>query len=190
MRTILTLAILAIPATAAFAQEKIPKRPPQETTNSGVHQPGTTEGPAGKILLGERAPDFELEGSRGRSVRLSSLRGDWVILAFADRSRDVVALREIQASMRTLGVRIAAVCREKPHVLRSRATAEELEFLLLADPMGEAADSYGLYDRAYSRTIPGFVVLDRRGVLRFAALGQLPPPTEIAALTRFTVKGK
>lgn len=190
MRTVLTFAALTTLAAPAFAQEKIPQRPPQPATPEGVHQPGTTQGQAGKVHLGERAPDFELDGTQGKTVRLSSLRGDWVVLAFADRSRDVVGLREIEATLRTLGARVAAVCREKPQTLRARAQSDSLGFLLLADPTGQAADSYGLYDRAYSRTDPGFVVLDRKGVLRFAALGYLPQPSEIAALTRYMITGK
>jgi peroxiredoxin Q/BCP len=191
MRSILALVALVMFAASALAQEKIPQRPPQQDAPpEGAHHPSGTQPQAGKVSLGERAPDFELDGSQGRSVRLSSLRGDWIVLAFTDRARDVSSMREIEATLRTLGARIVAVCHEKPQTLTARAAVDTLGFLLLADPTGQAADAYGLYDRAYSRTIPGFLVLDRKGVLRFAALGQLPPPSEIAMLTRYMIRGK
>jgi len=37
---------------------------------------------AGVLQLGETAPDFEAPATNGKNIKLSSLRGSWVILYF------------------------------------------------------------------------------------------------------------
>ncbi len=58
-----------------------------------------------------------------------------------------------------------------------------------ADWAGEVSAMYGLYDSERSMISPGFVLVDRDGIVRMALLGQNVPPDQIAALVRFAVSG-
>lgn len=192
MKRIVAPAALALLFGTALSQElqKTPQPPPgPEPAPTGTRHPGAMQALGGRLYVGERAPDFSLDNAHGRETKLSSLRGDWVILCFADRWQQIVRLREIDSEMRSLGARIVSVTREKPQTLKARATADSLAFTLLADPTGQVADSYGLFDRSYGQTLPGFVILDRQGMVRFAVLGQLLPADEIGRLARFTITG-
>jgi peroxiredoxin len=175
-------------ATPALAQEN-PKTSPVQP--EGVHEtsarnPHGQLGMTGAVGIGDLAPDFELDGSRGVPVKLSRLRGDWILLVFTDRRDQFVPLRSIEHEMQTLGVRIVGVCHEKARTLDSYAARDSVP-LMLADVTGEISTSYGLWDSAHRKTIPGFMVLDREGFVRIAFFGQLLPAEEIGRLTQFAV---
>src|SRR5205085_6079527 len=114
MKSFVLLFALTMFASPVHAQVsgKTPQRRPVEPAPANVQHPGSTEALAGKVFLGERAPDFNLDGSQGREVKLSSLRGDWIVLAFGDRASDVLHLVDIASPLRPLGARVVGVCRE------------------------------------------------------------------------------
>ena len=182
---LLTLAL----AAPALAQES-PKSAPPEPSDKQTAAPTTHGqlGMTGQVLLGDLAPDFELDGSHGSPVQLSHLRGDWVLLVFADRRDHIVSLHTIESQMRVAGVKIVGVCHEKARTLDNYAARDSVP-LMLADVTGEVATMYGLYDSAHRATVPGFFVLDRDGTVRIAFLGQRLPPEEIGRLTQFAVTG-
>ena len=141
----------------------------------------------GRVYVGERAPDFELPSSRGRSVVLSKMRGDWVLLNFAADRRRFSELRSIREPLAELGVVMLGLCRDQPQTLRAFAQRDSIPFELLADPTGEISALYGLYDFVRTTTLPGFVVLDRNGVVRLGLMGQALPAEQVAELVRFTI---
>lgn len=180
-------------ARDAGAQGDEPKAPPP---SQPPHEPGPQphNPPAqghilGQIYLGERAPDFELDGSRGAPVMLSRLRGDWVLLTFADRRDSLIRLRDVERELNELGVRIVGICREKAYNLENAARRDSASFLMLADVTGEVSAAFGLYDSLHGLVEPGFVLLDRTGVVRSAFFGQTLPPIEVARLARFAITG-
>jgi len=189
-------AALVLAAVTAFAPPALgqpgPKTPPPATP-----RPGGSSSPApqarvhiyGQVYIGERAPDFTLDASDGKIVRLSRFRGDWVVMVFADRKEKLAPLASIHDELRTLGVRVLAVCREKAHNLQTYATRNRLPFVLGADWTGEIASLYGLFDGERAIISPGFLLVDRDGIVRMALFGQNPPPEQIAALVRFAVSG-
>ena len=77
-----------IMAATTQAQEN-PKSPPPVTPDrpAATRNPHGQLGAIGKVFIGDLAPDFELDGSHGVPVKLSRLRGDWLLLVFADRER-------------------------------------------------------------------------------------------------------
>jgi len=175
-------------AAPGFAQET-PKSPPPQPgaeREASARNPHAQLGIAGWVSIGDLAPDFELDGSRGARVQLSRLRGDWLLLVFNERRDQVVGLRAIENDMRVLGVRIVSVCHEKARTLDTYARRDSVP-LMLADVTGEVSTMYGLYDSPRRQTVPGFFVLDREGFVRIAFSGKLLPPDEIARLTHFAV---
>ena len=163
-------------------------RPGEEAkSSSGTPRAGPTA--ISRVYPGDVAPDFTLEGSLGKSVKLSSLRGDWVALVFTDRAHPVPALQRIDMDLRRLGVRVVAVCRERVSRVRSLSAREQLSFLVLADEMGQIGMLYGLRDGTHPEMRPAFLLLDRRGTLKLSVIGQELGPDQILQLTRGTVTG-
>jgi len=140
-----------------------------------------------QVYVGERAPGFELDGSQGRPVRLAHLKGYWILLVFADRRADLMSMKEIEPDLRRLGVRPYGICPDKAHVLKSYAEREQLPIILLSDVTGEISQLYGLYDIRMRQVRPGFVLIDRQGVVRVALLGQQLPFSDMMTLVRSSV---
>lgn len=186
---IVALSLTALPAFAQQADVRTPPPTAPRVTIEASPSPSAKARVSGRIYIGERAPDFELESAEGRAVRLSSLRGDWVLLIFADRKEQIRELRDAVPELRPLGVRVVAVCNEKAHGLATFATREALPFLTLADATGDISGLFGLFDDAHSQTRPGLFVLDRDGTVRMAMLGQQLPAAEVMRLTQYVVQG-
>jgi len=142
-----------------------------------------------QVYVGEQAPDFELDGSEGRPVRLAHLKGYWLLLVFADRRTDLTPMKGIEPGLRRLGVKPFGVCADKAHVLKAHAEREQLPVVLLSDVTGEISQLYGLYDTRMRQVRPGFVLIDRQGVVRTALLGQRLPFEEMLALVKTSVMG-
>jgi len=184
-------AVLVVPlllASPAWGQSelKTPPTPSRSTTPAptSTHAALTVEG---RVLVGDVAPDFDLTSSRDRQVRLSRQRGDWVLLVFASDRDDFTDYRSVNADLTAIGVRLLGVCRDNPQTLRTVAEKNDIPFEMLADATGEISSMYGLYDGSKRCCIPGFLVLDRRGVVKLAVSGQQVPPTQVLSLTALTV---
>lgn len=188
-RAVLLVVAFALLPLAASAQKEPPRPtpPPREPAPQGA--PHTKVHIAGEVVIGERSPDFELDASNGQPLRLASLRGDWVLLVFDSRKESVAGLRAVNDDLRAVGVRLAAVLDEKAYHLESYVKREPFPFPLLADPTLEISAIYGLHDHERSTTAPGYVLLDREGVVRMALLGQRFPPEDVARLVRFAITG-
>jgi peroxiredoxin len=183
--------LLALALAAPCLAQESSKAPPPMAGNErepSARNPHAQLGMSGRVYTGDLAPDFELDGSRGTRVQLSRLRGDWLLLVFSERREQFVNLRAIQKDMDELGVRVVGVCHEKARTLDNYVDRDNVP-LMLADVTGEVSTMYGLYDSMRRQTVPGFMVLDRDGVVRIAFSGQLLPPEEIARLTHFAVTG-
>ena len=178
-------------APQAFAQSESKTPPPAAPgqTSSGTSTPQAKVHIYGQVYIGDRAPDFTLDGSDGRPVRPARFKGDWVVMVFADRKEKLTPLTTVHGELRTLGVQIVGVCKEKAHGLQAYATRHKLPFVLGADWTGEIAAMYGLYDGEGSRITPGFVLADRDGIVRMVLLGHHLPPDQIASLVRYSVTG-
>ncbi len=186
--TLLVGLLLATGAAAQQSPKAPPSRPPHDPTST-PRNPVAQGHINGQIYLGEEAPDFELDGSRGKPVRLTSFRGEWVVLVFADRREQLAKLTAIDGDMKELGAVLLGVCKEKAYVLERYAPRIKLPFVVLADWSGEIAALYGLYNYERSEIQSGFLVLDRTGTVRSAFVGATLPPEEIARIARFAVTG-
>jgi peroxiredoxin len=140
-----------------------------------------------QVYIGEQAPGFELDGSQGRPVNLAHLKGYWILLVFDDRRTDLSPMKGIEPDLRRLGVKPYGICADKAHVLKSHAEREQLPIILLSDVTGEISQVYGLYDTRMRQVRPGFVLIDRQGVVRMALLGQRLPFDEMLALVKSAV---
>jgi peroxiredoxin Q/BCP len=100
--------------------------------------------------IGDRAPDFELDGTEGETLRLSSFRGRWVILAFYPGdftpvcTRQFCAYRDAADHLDDLDAEVLGI---SPQSVASheRFVAEHgLTVTLLSDPDHATARAYGV----------------------------------------------
>jgi peroxiredoxin len=185
--TLGTAALLWV-ATPAHAQTSSKRATPRPTTTepSPSTSPRTFDQLSTRIHLGERAPDFELDSSAGRAMRLASLRGDWVALVFGDRCAPMSSYAGIERELRLVGARLVAVCREKPGVVAAAVRRDQLPFLMFADATGEVSTLYGLRSGVDPETAPALFVLDRRGIVRRSVVGQEVGPADVVSLVKTT----
>lgn len=183
---VLAIAIAGTTLVATGHAQTSAKRPPPKTATpqSSSVSPRPFDEPSARIHIGERAPDFELEGSNGRHVRLASLRGDWLALVFSDRCTPFANFGGIDRDLRLMGARMVAVCREKAGVVTSTARREQLPFLVLADATGQVSTLYGLRSGIEPRTRPALIVLDRRGVVQTTVIGQEVGPADVVRIVK------
>jgi peroxiredoxin len=187
----LCLAATFVSSGVARAQsgEKTPPPPAPRAPEIVARTPQPHVHVYGQVIIGERAPDFSLDGADGRIIRLARFKGDWVLIVFADRKETLAPLGSIDEELRGLGVRLLGVCHEKSHTLQTFAARDSLHFALGADFSTEVSALYGLFDTQRSVISPGFLLIDREGIVRMALLGQNLPPDHIARLARYAVTG-
>jgi peroxiredoxin len=143
-----------------------------------------------RIAIGEKAPDFELDRRDGTTLKLSRLRGDWVMLIFVERHESLEVVPSIARALSSVGVRTLAVTFDKPHVLARQFAGRTLEFEPLADPTGEITALYGLLGDGEAATPqPGFVLIDPRGRVKLALLGDELPGDDTSRLVLYAVQG-
>ena len=134
---------------------------------------GTVYGPAVREELSEPAPDFELPmvSDPDRTVRLSSTRGDVVVLNFWGTwcrpcREETPTLQAAWTRWEPEGVRFLGV-----DVLddESAASAFQEEFGVTypsgSDPSASLADDFGYFG------LPATYVIDQQGVMRFRFVG-------------------
>jgi peroxiredoxin Q/BCP len=187
------LAILLSACALAYAQD-IEKPPPRPATPPRVRERPTSPVPAesritSQIYLGEPAPDFELDGSEGRPVRLAHLKGYWVLLVFSNHREPLAALDEIRPALLELGIRAYGICADKAYVLKSYTERHKLQVVLLSDVTGEISEMYGLYDHNSGSIRPGFLLMDRQGLVQMALYGQNLPASTILDMVKSIVEG-
>jgi len=178
------------PQAQAQADPKAPTTPVAPgTTTSPATAPAGQLRASGDVVVGEPAPDFDLWGSRNRELRLSRTRGDWVLLVFAERRESLGEMAPAHAELKGSGVVVLGVCHDKPQTVRTYTEKNKVPFEMLSDVTGEVSGIYGLYDGGARKILPGFVVLDRQGIVRVAVLGTQLPADHVAEIVRFTMMG-
>ena len=100
------------------------------------------------LRLGNRAPDFKAEDQSGKIVRLSDLRGRWVVLYFypKDRTRGCTAeacgFRNRLDSLMAEEADVIGVSRDSVVSHKEFARRHNLGFRLLADPEGDIVRAF------------------------------------------------
>jgi peroxiredoxin Q/BCP len=115
------------------------------------------------IEQGETAPDFTLTADDGRTVTLSALRGQPVVLYFYPRddtpgcTREACAFRDRQAELAGHGATVVGVSPDTVDSHRKFRDKFGLNFALLADPDHRVAERYGAWreKQMYGKTTTG-----------------------------------
>lgn len=178
---LLLSATLAVP-TRARAQAD-PKNPHVTVPANPVAPSEVAPHPgmvvAGQVVIGQPAPAFELDSSLGRPIDLNALRGDWIVLLFMPRMDATPSYADVQHSMGLAGIQLVGICHEKARSVESYAKRISLGWMLLADVTGEVGALYGVWDSEVRGFMPGFVLLDPHGVVRYASVGRALSPEQL-----------
>ena len=139
-------------------------------------------------VAGVQAPDFELRDQHGRTVRLSSYRGEKaVVLMFYPYAFSRVCTGELRAvrdsgpAMASDDVEVLGISCDPVFALRELADRDGLQFPLLSDfwPHGAAASSYGVFDEVRGCARRSTFVVDRDGVVRWAVHNAMPDARDL-----------
>ena len=103
------------------------------------------------IEPGDAAPDFELPNQDGVPVRLSSLRGQTVVVYFYPKAdtpgctAQACAIRDRDAEFREAGAMVLGISPDPVPRLRKFADKYGLPFTLLSDEDHAVAEAYGTW---------------------------------------------
>ena len=127
---------------------------------------------------GQTAPDFELPDQDGNPLRLSSLRGQPVVLYFyphadtAGCTAQACGIRDHRAAYEAAGARVIGVSPDTVSDLRKFHDKHGLDFTLLADADHAVCEAYGtwqeksMYGRRYWGATRSTFVIDGDGIVR------------------------
>ncbi len=136
---------------------------------------------AGPLPPGTPAPDFTLQSAPDKSLSLSELRGQPVILAFypADWSPvcgdQMTLYNEVLSEFEGYGAKLLGISVDGAWCHAAFAKHRNLHFPLLSDfePKGEVSRRYGAYRRKDGFSERALFVLDRDGIIRWSYLSPL-----------------
>ncbi len=100
---------------------------------------------------GDKAPDFELEGDEGGTIRLSDLQGSPVVVYFYPKddtsgcTKEAIAFTELAPEFAKLGVRVIGVSPDTVKSHQKFKTKHNLNVELAADTEKSAAQAYGVW---------------------------------------------
>ena len=112
---------------------------------------------------GAQAPDFELPDHDGERVRLSSLRGRWVVVYFYPKAdtpgctTQACSIRDRGEEYAAAGATVLGVSPDPVKKVKRFYDKRELNFTLLADEDHAVCDRYGVWGQKsmYGRTYWG-----------------------------------
>ena len=116
-----------------------------------------------RLEPGDSAPDVALRTDEDEELRLSSLRGERVVLYFYPRSdtpgctTEACEFRDASDDFAGAGARIIGVSPDPVAKQASFRAKHGLPFTILSDPEHEAAEAYGVWveKRNYGKTYMG-----------------------------------
>ena len=119
---------------------------------AGGHRRGgrVGTGDAVELKVGDKAPDFSLVGTDGKTHKLSELRGKTVVVAWFPKAftggctTQCKALKESGEAIRAYDVAYFAASVDDAETNKKFAESLELDFPVLSDPDKSTAKAYGV----------------------------------------------
>jgi peroxiredoxin Q/BCP len=142
------------------------------------------------VKVGVAAPDFESVDSRGATLRLSSFRGQSVILYFFPKAftggctTETREFAEVAPALRERGVQVIGISVDTAETQAKFAVECKADFPIVADASKAIARSYGVLSfLGVSKRVTCF--LDESGVVIDVVASMLPGPHVSRSKERF-----
>ncbi|MFH0883171.1 MAG: peroxiredoxin [bacterium] len=128
-------------------------------------------------MVGKKVPDFTLKDQDENTVKLSSFKGQWVVLYFYPKddtpgcTREAIAFTEDNPDFRNLDAVILGVSRDSCQSHRKFIVKYNLGITLLSDPDHTVMEKYGawgektMYGKTTEGTIRSTVLIDPSGII-------------------------
>ena len=132
---------------------------------------------AKKLQVGDLAPDFELPGDGGQTIKLSDFRGKRVVLYFYPKddtpgcTTQACGFRDAYPQIEEQNAVVLGISPDGVKSHQKFKTKHNLPFILLADEDHAVAEAYGvwgkksMYGREYMGIIRSHFVIDEKGKL-------------------------
>lgn len=126
-----------------------------------------------RVKVGDLAPDFTLPSHDGGVVRLSNLRGHYIVLFFYPKdgspgcTRENCLVRDRLDEFKELGAVVIGISKDSTDRHRRFAEKYKLTHLLLSDENGEVSRQYGALGFLGLFTKRITFVIDKDGVIRY-----------------------
>jgi peroxiredoxin Q/BCP len=160
MKIALLLAVLAA-ASAVGCSNNSP----------GVASPTAAAPAKGDLVAGSTAPEFTATAHDGTSVKLSELKGKYVVLYFYPKdetpgcTKEACAFRDAFNELKKEGVVLVGISSDSVESHKDFAAHHKLPFLLVSDPDGVIAKAYGVGSTFGFMSRQSFVV-DKDGKIK------------------------
>jgi mycoredoxin-dependent peroxiredoxin len=126
------------------------------------------------LEVGQKAPEFELESSKGGKLKLSSLRGKNVLINIYVLDFNPTWIQDLQASgsdnyslFQAENTEVLGMSVNTPFSQKAFAEVAKINYPLLADPTGQTMTSFGVFDAARRQAKRSYIIIDKEGVVRY-----------------------
>ena len=122
---------------------------------------------------GETAPDITLRDGDGKEWKLSSHRGETVVLLFYPGDNTPVctaqlcSVRDHWSEYQATGAEVVGISTDTVDSHKGFADKHSLPLRLLSDPNGEVSAKYGMKSWLPGRSARGVVVIDKEGRIAY-----------------------
>jgi peroxiredoxin Q/BCP len=128
---------------------------------------------AAELKVGDKAPDFTLQGSDGKTYSLEQFRGkSGVVIAWFPKAftggctRECKSLRANSKALKALNVAYFTASVDKPEDNKKFAESLDLDYPILSDPDKTAAQAYGVMMPSRPLTNRWTFYIDKDGVIK------------------------
>jgi mycoredoxin-dependent peroxiredoxin len=126
------------------------------------------------LEVGQKAPDFELDSSKGGKLKLSSLQGKNVLINFYVLDFSPTWIKDLQASgsdnyatFQAENTEVLGISSNAPFSQKAFADFAKINYPLLSDRDGKVMQAYGVYDEPRRLAKRSYVIIDKEGVVRY-----------------------
>jgi mycoredoxin-dependent peroxiredoxin len=126
------------------------------------------------LNVGDKAPEFELESSKGGKLKLSDLKGKNVLINFYVLDFSPTWIKDLQASgsdnysmFQAENTEVVGISANAPFSQKAFADFAKITYPLLSDRDGKVMQAFGVYDEPRRVAKRSYVIVDKDGVVRY-----------------------
>jgi peroxiredoxin len=133
-----------------------------------------TSGLSTALEVGDKAPDFELDSTKGEKLKLSSLKGKNVLINFYVLDFSPTWIKDLQASgsdnypkFQAENTEVLGISANAPFSQKAFVDFAKINYPLLSDRDGKVMQAFGVYDESRRLAKRAYVIIDKEGVVRY-----------------------